>query len=357
VALFRHAVVLAPALLLWWSPLATAGDPPPSPAVAFLQRSLSLDDGDAARLARGEMVAHMVEPPGFREIGVVAVAPLPPTRLDWGSGYALVERLRRCNPDLLAMGPMDRTPRAGDLSGVEVDERILIGLQKCQVERCVMNGSRDEVVRYARDVEWRGADPRGSASAVFRQVLRDRMTAYLRDGDSALPVLANRSWPLTTADAPALLLDRRSSLAPLAPRLDQRFRAWAHAAQDPGDDVFYWCRERMWRREVVGLFHAAFDDERTETLHKRVVAEKLVYSNHYLLGALTVTGVVEDASGAYLFFLNRSETDNRGAFNFLERALAGRLIKRRLVRQVEAIRDGLGASGVTTSARVGAGAP
>jgi hypothetical protein len=322
-----------------------------SPALQFLKGELGLEDDDPARLVRGEMVARMVDPPGFREIGVLAVTAVPRGHTDWGSGFAFIERLRRCNPDLVGIGHLGRPPQVDDLKGVEVDVRIVPALEKCRLERCVMNASRSDIERYTRDVDWKAADPRAQASDVFRRVLRDRLAAYQQEGDAALPILANRSWTLTTADAPVLLLDRRPSLAPVAPRLDKRFRAWARGGQEAGDDVFYWCREKMWRREVVGLFHAAFDEERTDTLRTRVVAEKLVYSNHYLLGALTVTGLVEDATGAYLFFLNRSETDNRGPFNFIERALAGRLIRRRLVHQVEAMRDDLGRGSAVTAQR------
>jgi len=323
--------------------------PPTSYAASFLSRHLGLRDGELERLRRGEVVVRMVDDPGFREIAVMAATALPAAPAGWTSGYPLVERLRSASPDLIVMGRFGAPPSVDELAGVEVDPRLLGALQKCHPQRCVMNASALDIERYMREIDWTSPDPHADAGRVFRSVLHQRMAEYQRRGDDALPALANRAWELTTADAPRLLLDRRPSLAQLAPALDARLRACASAVTEHPSDAFYWVREKMWRREVTGLYHATFDDERSAAGRRRVVAEKLVHANHYLLGALTVTGLIEDDSGTYLFFLNRSETDNRGPFNFIERALAGRLIRRRLVHQVEAMRDDLGRGSAVTA--------
>ena len=308
-----------------------------SSALEFLQEGLGLSDEERARLAAGQAVTRMVDDPGFREIAVLAAVKLPAPPSDWSADYAGLERLRRVSPDFIGMGRLGNPPSPEELAAVELEARIAAALGRCHVARCPMNASRADIERY-RAVGGEAGDARGSANAVFRQVLLERLAAYQQAGDAALPIFANRRFTLTTSDAPALLLDRRPSLRQLAPRLDARLRACADGRPAEGD-VFYWLREKMWRREVVGLHHAVFDEERTADGRRSVIAEKLVYANQYLLGALTVTGVVEDGTGAYLFFLNRSETDNRDAFNFIERALANRLIGGRLKRQVPGLRD------------------
>jgi hypothetical protein len=336
---FTILLAAAPALRADPSPT-----PPTSYTASFLRQHLGLRDGELERLQRGDVVVRMVEDPGFREIAVMAATALPAAPAGWTSGYPLVERLRSASPDLIAMGRFGTPPSIDELAGVDVDPRLLAALQKCQPQRCVMNASALDIDRYRREIDWRSAEAPAAAGRVFRSVLQQRMLEYQRRGDDALPALANRSWELTTSDAPRLLLDRRPSLAQLAPALDARLRACFSGVTEHPSDAFYWVREKMWRREVTGLYHATFDDERSSAGRRRVVAEKLVHANHYLLGALTMTGLIEDGSGTYLFFLNRSETDNRGSFNFIERALAGRLIRRRLERQVEALREAFSAT-------------
>ena len=314
-------------------------------ALDFLRDELGLHAEEVARVAAGEPVVRMVEDPGVREIAVLAAMPLPPGVVAWSADYAGVERLRRVSPDFLAMGRLGRPPTAAELQAIELEPRTVSQLSRCRQERCALNAAREDIERYVTAA--RSDDPTAAAHRAFREVLRHRLTSYQDGGDTTLPVLANRRWMLTTADAPSILLARRPSLAQLAPALDARLRI----AGPRQEDVYYWLREKMWRREVVGLYHGVFDDaRRADGGRRRVLAEKLVYANHYLLGSLAVTGILEDASGTYLFFLNRSETDNRGPFSVIERALANRLIGGRLRRQVTALRDSLAPS-ATLNAR------
>lgn len=309
-------------------------------ALDFLGKNLGLTEDELRRVTHGQPVARTVEHAGGREIAVLGAVALPRPPAGWGGDYAAVERLRRASPDLIDMGPIGRPPTPADFARVELDDKTASQLPRCRPGRCVMNASAADIKRYEA-LEEAGGAAADQAHAVFREVLRERLAAYQQAGDTALPVLDNRRWKLTTADAPALLLDRKPGLAEIAPRIDARLRACAAGAPAAADDAFFWARERIWRKEVVGIYHAAFDEERTAGGRKRVLVEKLVWANHYLLGGLTITGVLEDSSGTYLFFLNRSETDNRGSFNFVQRALANRLLGGRLKRQMPGLRDAL----------------
>jgi hypothetical protein len=153
-------------------------------------------------------------------------------------------------------------------------------------------------------------------------------------------VFTNRKRVVTTADAADLLLKRTPALRHVSPALDAHFRACPREGQPcPSGEIWYWYREKSWKHEVVGLNQAAFDEEAVETGRKLVLAEKTFYANHYFRSALTLTGVLEDPSGSYLFFVSRNETDNGSNFNFIERALAGLLVPRRLTKQLVWMRD------------------
>ena len=330
-------------LTLAAAPFAAAGDRPTEAwALEFLQKNLGLRADELARLVDGQPVARTLENTGGREIAVVGAVALPGTPGGWGGDYAAIERLRQSSPDFIAMGRLSRPPLPEELHAIELDPRTASQLARCRPGKCAMNASAGDIERYrALDAEAEDEVAVREANAVFREVLRERLAAYQHSGDAALPVLANRKWKLTTADAPLLLLERKPSLAQVAPRIDARLRACASAGKAAPEDVFYWTREKVWRREVIAIHHAAFDDERVNGGRHRVVVEKLVWANHYLLGGLTATGILEDASGTYLYFLSRSETDNRSPFNFLQRALANRLLGGRLKRQMPGLREAM----------------
>jgi hypothetical protein len=184
----------------------------------------------------------------------------------------------------------------------------------------------------------------GDFDARFRDVLHDLAVLYQQKGDGALPDIASRPVTLSTADVASPLLTRTPSLAQIAPSLAAHLAAWP-ASGDDTNDVFYWVREKSWKHEVVSLLHAAFSEEAIEAGHVYVLAEKTFYANHYFRGVLAITGIVEDGSTAYLFHVNRSETDNGSGFNFIERALAGYLIPRRVSRHITALRAALDTRG------------
>jgi hypothetical protein len=319
-----------------------AGSPSPAPlrpgwAVEFLSSRLGLDDRELARVGRGEALVRMIRKPGDREIAVLGVIPLPAAPRDLHADFTGIEQLRGSNPDLIGMGRLSTPATAAELAAIELERRTLPQLAKCQPRQCAVNVPAEAVEPLRTD-----ADP----DARFREALLRLAIGYQAAGDASLPVLAGRPMPVPIADAPAPLLSRTPSLAQIAPSLEAHFRSWTGAdrhAHD-GKDIFYWLREKSWKHEVVSLVHAAFDEERFDTGRVSVLAEKTYYANHYFRSALAITGVLEDASGSYLFYVNRSETDNGTGFNFIERALAGYLIPRRLSKQIVALRDSLAAT-------------
>lgn len=307
----------------------------------FLRTRLGLSEGDLARLTGGGAITRMLEDHGDREIAVMGVVALS-RRPEWGTDFDFIQRMRRSNPDLLGIGHVGSPPSRADLSSVELDPRALVQIRKCRPTQCPLNLPAETIDEIKREAERNAPDFAARTNDAFRDLLLGVALRYQRTGDGSLPVFTNRVRLVPTADAPALLLARRPSLAQLAPALDRHFRECPQGGASCVSDIFYWYREKSWKHEVVGLVQAAFDDTTIGSGHCRILAEKTFYANHYFRSALAITGVLEDSSGSYLFYLNRSETDNGGPFNFIERALAGYLIPRRMAPQIVAFRDALG---------------
>jgi hypothetical protein len=331
------ALAVFAAVLAWAAP----SSPPLSPALELLRTNLHLDEDDLAALGRGDVAVGMLPKPGEREFAVRGVAKLEASPDRWNASWDGILFLKKTSPDFMGTGPLRMPPVLEDLAAVELNPEIARQLRKCEPQRCIYNLSLDAIHRFQRAVAAGGEDILPPVSSLFRTLLLETASAYLEKGDASLADLANRKRVVTTSDAPELLLSRRPSLAALAPGLESHFRAWKASAPRTDRDYFYWSRDKVWKREVITLVHGAFEEESGPSLRRRVLVEKTFYANHYFRGVLSVTGVVEDASGAYLFFVNRTETDNGSAFNFIERALAGHLVKRRLSRQLKAMRAGL----------------
>jgi hypothetical protein len=311
--------------------LAGAVDARSGPA-AILEEHLGLKADDFARLRRGDVVVRMLRNPGEREFAVMGVAELPGEPTAWNATWDGVVSLKRTSPDFIDIGRFHVPPLLEDVDRVVLAPEIARQLDKCRPEHCIYNLSLPAIERVPAETDF---------NMFFRRVLHEVAVGYLERGDAALPVLANRKRPITTADAAEMLLSRRPSLAELAPRLDAHFRAWRAGAPLTSEDLFFWTREKVWKREVVSLVHAAFVEEPLPVGRRRVLVERTVYANHYFRGVFTITSVLEGEKASYLVLVNRTETDNGGPFNFAERLLAGHLLKRRLSRQLRAMRDGL----------------
>jgi hypothetical protein len=300
-----------------------------------------LSDADIARLARGGTIARMMDDHGDREIAVIGVAPLDAAP-EWSTDFDNVLRLRGSNPDLIGIGRFGTPPTRDELAAIELDATSIAQLKKCRPTSCSANLPQEAIDSIRREADRSGADFAARTNDVFRDMLRQVAVRYQERGDDSLPVFTNRPRLVATADAPALLLTRRPSLLQLTPSLDRHFRECPRAGATCGGDLYYWYREKSWKHEVVGLVQAAYDDVPVGSGRCRLLAEKIFYANHYFRGALAVTGVLEDAAGSYVFYMNRSETDNGGAFNIIERALAGLLIPRRMAHQIVAFRNAMG---------------
>jgi hypothetical protein len=323
--------------------------PPAAPAFRpawigeFLKSRLGLSYVELARVARGETVARMVEDRGDREIATLGVVAMPQAPQGWSKDFDLAQRIRRSNPDLVSIGAFGVPPKPEEFAGVELDPKALPLIRKCRPTQCTLNLPVDALVALQRAGDPGVADIGAAANGVFHDLQRQDARRYQEAGDASLPVFSNRTRMVTTADAPALLRVRWPSLTQVAPTIERHFRDCPHPGGACSSDLYYWYREKSWKHEVIGLVQGAFEEEGIGTGHYHALVEKTFYANHYFRSAIAVTGVLEDPAGSYLFYLNRSETDNGGPFNFIERALAWYLIPRRLVHQMTAFRDRIAA--------------
>jgi hypothetical protein len=313
----------------------------PAPAVpwtqAFLRTTLGFSSGDTARIVRGDAMVRMIDDRGGREIATVGAMRLSGAPV-WSADFALIERLRRSNPDFRGIGRMGAPPAASDFADADLDPEALPQLRKCRPHQCPLNVPAETI--EALQAEAASPELAAKSDAIFQGLLRDVAARYQEEGDASLPVFTNRKRRVATADAWELLLQRKPTLAHLSPVLDAQFRACPREGRPcPASVIWYWYRERSWKHEVVGLNQAAFDESPVETGRRVLLAEKTFYANHYFRSALTVTGILEDPSGSYIFFVSRNETDNGSNFNFIERALAGLLVPRRLTKQLVWMRD------------------
>lgn len=313
--------------------LLAAGPSGAEDARTLLARTLSLDDADWREADAGGVAVRVLETPHRREVAAVALVRTRAGRDAFLAAAADPAHLAAANPDVTAAGALEAS--AG---GIQLDEREAAALAACRPGACAVKLDDATLARLAREVDWRAPGARAQAAAVLRERRAEIAHAYRREGVSALPTVHDRTVAVDTAARARELLERTPRLSALAPALARHFDGYPRADPAVVRETLFWSREAFWRRQVLSLGHLAAAVPDGGPM-EAVVAARQLDADHYFEAALTVTALVADGDRRYLVRLYRFETDHKGGgFNFLERALVRRSARKRLERQMTALR-------------------
>jgi hypothetical protein len=322
------------AALVSLSAPASAGD-----ARALLRAALALEDADWREADAGGVAVRVLDTPHRREIAAVALMSVRADRATFLAVASDPAAVQATNPDVTAAGPLGRPAHPSDLAGVVVDERNVATLAACRAGTCAIKLDDDALDRLAREVDWRSPTAPDRAAAILRERLASLATDYAQRGVVALPTVHDRAVPVDNAARARELLMRAPRLGDLAPELARFLENYPRAEPGIVRDALFWSREAFWRRQVLSLGHLAAHVPDGAGPVEAVVAMRQLDANHYFEAALTVTAFVASADRRYVARLYRFETDHKGGgFNFLERALIRRSARKRLERQMNALR-------------------
>lgn len=178
---------------------------------------------------------------------------------------------------------------------------------------------------------------RASAQQAFRQIVLDRVTAYLApdDTDASNPGSGVPSRSRTRA-----LVEHSAFLDAQVPQFASYLRDRA-PRQERGIETFvYWAKERIARKPVISVTHVAMMRASRDGAPELIVAGTQILATHYYDASLGLTMLVRGESGGtnYLVYLNRSEID------VLDGPLSGVtrwFLRRRLRSEAVTVLDGL----------------
>lgn len=314
-------------------------DPAAADDARALLRTFALEDADWREAEAGGVAVRVLDTPHRREVAAVALVRVDGDRASFLAATADAAALKETNPDVTAAGALSRPPRAVDLAGVAVDDKAAAALAACRPGACAQKLDDAAMERLARAVDWTAADAREQAALVLRERLAAVAAAYAARGADALPTIHDRPLGVDGGGRARELALRAPRLDALSPEAARHLAGYPRSVPGVVADAIVWSREGFWRRQVLSLSHlAAFAPDRGGPVEAVVVLRQLD-ANHYFEAALTVTALVAAGDARYAVRLYRFETDHKGGgFNFLERALIRRSARKRLERQMEALR-------------------
>ena len=304
---------------LAWLPLlalaaASSGARAPHPAdqghdVTLLLRQVAgFTAHDAAAVQRGQPIARILDTERA-EVAVCGAVHIRAPRERILDHYRDVSLLAK-HEMVLQVGRFSAAPRADDLRDLVFEPYDLDSLRECEPGDCAVRVPATSMPRFRQDVDWRGADWRTRAAAVWRQVLAGYAAEYRANGDRALAEYHNKEAPLRLQDQFALLYRASSFVTPLAPEVLQYLQEYPRVARAGAEDILYWSKDNFGLRPVLSVTHLSIHaPPQGATAQAAVASTKQIYATHYFDAALGITLAFDDGSGgSFMVVINRART-------------------------------------------------
>jgi hypothetical protein len=291
---------------------------------AALTRLLRFSAGDLAAARRGEVVKHGLPSRAPGEIAVTGAVRIAAPK------EAFFARVRdiatfKSGPDVLQIGRFSSPPVLEDLAALTIDADDF-DVRSCRVGDCGIRLPAAAIERFAREVDGKAPDAQARAAALFKQILLERVTAYLAGADRATqyddgekPIRPYAEYEGIVAGMPEL-----GALMPSSSAAEEEF--------------LYWSKEKFGVAPFVTVTQVRMACRSAATC---LMTTRDVYSSRYL-DASVALAIATDAGtpdAFYLVYDNRSRANAlKGALGGLRRSLAERRARGGLEESLKSIK-------------------
>ena len=296
-----------------------------SDARAVLTTTLRFSDGDLADLRRGQIVKHGLPSHAPNEIAVVGAARIGAPKTAFFARVRDIARFKS-GPDVLQLGRFSNPPALEDLAALTIDQGDF-DVRSCRVGDCGVRLPAADIERIAREIDPQALDAQPRSAALFKQILLERVKAYLAGADRALQYDDGRK-PIRPRDELEGIMAGMPEITALMP-----------AAAD--EEFLYWSKEKFGLAPFITVTHVTIACRSTVTC---LMITRDVYSSRYLDASLALA-IATDAGSPEAFYLvydNRSRAAAlQGGFGGLRRSLAERRARGGLEESLKTIRSQL----------------
>jgi hypothetical protein len=306
---------------------------------AFFQPSVTITLEDRRQLDRGEPIARVL--PG-KDLEVVVFAAVP-IDIDGDRLVAWTGRIEELKKSsyVLAIGRFSDPPRIEELAGLALDDEDLLETRTCRPGGCGLKLSAVEMVELQRVAKDSGSDWKPVVQQAFRQVVLQRVKAYLAGGHATLAPYEDHDGQVWPATRFALLLGHSVFLTEHLPRFAEHLSRYPRTPMPEIESFVYWSKERLDHKAIIRATHVSILLSHDTDLPDALVAGKEIFATHYVNASLGITAILRGAPGGptYLAYLNRSEVDMLGGvFGGLVRWFMQRRLKAEAATVLQGLR-------------------
>ena len=277
----------------------------------LLTQQGGFDDGEVARVLRGEVVVGDLRSPVTRQIGLAGAV-----RIDAPAARTVdlvrdIEQLER-GKGFLATRKLSEPPTLADFASFDLPAQDVRALRDCRPDDCDVKLGLP-ALRQLQDVDWDAPDATAEARWLVRRMVLAHVLRYRKGGNGALAVYRDQERPTSIAEEFDAMLTDTANLTSAFPVASRYLRSYPHGRPAATDDFFYWSLAEFGLKPVFRLNHVVIHRTEARPGLLYVLTTKQLYASHYFHSALELRALVDDDEQPgrrhYLVVLNLARSD------------------------------------------------
>lgn len=290
-----------------------------------LRVDAGFQDSDFEALEKGETVVRSLKGSEKREVSICGVIKL--TNIPAISLPELVEKLsQRNNETVMKWGVFGNPPVVDDLRTLELEDRDLDDMKKCEIGDCDLKMSAAMINRLRNEINWEVPNYRTQAMQLYRQMMTEYVGDYVKDGNKALLQYDNRKTPVRLVDDHRMLLNGALFLNDLSPEFGKYLRQFpAHELAGVANTI-EWTKVDFGLKPILTITHTTSFAFQENNVSQFIIATRGIYASRYVDSSLAVILLVRDSTGdtgnTFLVFTNLSRSNSlTGLLGGLKRSI------------------------------------
>jgi hypothetical protein len=316
-------LTLIASILLAVRALAESSSPIPRDLVQFLQEQAGMSPGDLTALESGRTVTRVLPHHNKGELAVAAAARIRVPMEFFLNSFRHLPTVAR-GPQTLTVQVFSDPPRESDLRGVTLEPQDLKDLSKCVPGNCGLKLSAEMMEQIRGTAGGSGAAEPEGLNILFRHLLFEYVTAYLRKGNSALITYTDKLPPVPSLDAFLGLLEEFELTRRDAQPLYECLSSYSGQPCPAVESLLYWSNAKFGLKPVLTINDMLTYKTVRNDKQWAFLALKQMYADHYFVASLGVLILMAESEAPdpklWVVYVNRSQTDGlQGLFGPLKR--------------------------------------
>jgi hypothetical protein len=294
----------------------------------ILVNKAGFEPADLSALDNGETVVKLLRVKDKKQVAVCGIV-----RLQNASEISMAafrdSLTQKTNKSRLASGDFSTPPVIEDLESLKFGDSDIKDLKRCVVGNCNVKLPAAMIKRMQVEVDWNAADHSSQAAQLYRRILVDYASDYLKRGDRALMQYDSRKTPVRLAEDYPKLLDESLFIREVAPEFAQYLRDFPNYELSDVENSISWSKVTFGLDPVITIAHTASYSRQSNNSSLFLIANKQIYTSRYIDSSLALTMLVTipttNRTDSYLIFtdLSRSSVLD-GAFSDVKHSLVER---------------------------------